>query len=377
MHTKDMLLNPDTGELQNTVTIRSNVPIYNTRIKIYSNGEVQIRKYKAPLSNQKGDVEKKDILTLKQEWLQSYLDEYKKITENTRYISKQQLLLESQISKLRQDIKDIIEKRKNKDSLKKVINSDNSLKIIRPDNLKRTRDTITDFAKEHARDWKSFVTLTFSENICDIKEANKAFQTYIEQCQRYCRKNGQEFLYLGVPEFQKRGAVHYHFLCNIEPNSFLFPRQVPYKKTFSKKFKRFFTCYDCKYWNHGHSGVLDFKECDENFDPLKYMLKYLFKDIDQRLWGHKKILRSLKLRKIQDIKTIDNTPQLLDLEEYLEKKCTKKEFDFKPSQSSYQIPFQNVDYNIIDKSNSNIDEFNLVVSNICNLDKYNSEILAF
>ena len=54
-----MLLNPDTGELQNTVTIRSNAPIYNTRIKIYSNGEVQIRKYKAPLSNQSGDVEKK------------------------------------------------------------------------------------------------------------------------------------------------------------------------------------------------------------------------------------------------------------------------------------------------------------------------------
>lgn len=357
------------------VTFKTKLDVYNTRIKCYSNGEVQIRKYKCPLTNSEKGEKKKDIIDLKYQWIY----ELKKELNDCPYYSTTQVQdIKNRINDLFNDIDEIKKKRENKKQLKKVLNSDTSLKTIRSDSLKRTRDIVTDFAKEHAHDWKCFVTLTFAENIADISQANKKFQTYIDQCQRYCRKHGKEFLYLGVPEFQKRGAVHYHFLCNIEPNSFLFPKQIPYKKIFNKQYKRFFTCYDCKYWSYGFSSVLDFNECDENFDPLRYMLKYLFKDLDNRLWGHKKVLRSLKLRKPQLIKTINDIPQLKELEEYLDKKCEKKEFEFIPSDGSkFQIPFDNVDYVVSSKDDYTINEFNLIVSNICQTEKYVDDVLPF
>ena len=66
-------------------------------------------------------------------------------------------------------------------------------------------------AKSNFKDWETFITLTFADNIIDIKTANKQFRYFIDKVQRV-KKN---FKYLCVPEFQKRGAVHYHLLTNI------------------------------------------------------------------------------------------------------------------------------------------------------------------
>ena len=56
-----------------------------------------------------------------------------------------------------------------------------------------------------------FVTLTFAENITDLKATNYIFNQFIKRLSY--RHVGLE--YLAVPEFQKRGAVHYHMLCNL------------------------------------------------------------------------------------------------------------------------------------------------------------------
>jgi len=58
-----------------------------------------------------------------------------------------------------------------------------------------------------------FLTLTFKENIQDIKQANYEFKKFIQRLNYYCfgvKKNNIK--YTCVVEFHKRGAVHYHVI---------------------------------------------------------------------------------------------------------------------------------------------------------------------
>jgi hypothetical protein len=52
-----------------------------------------------------------------------------------------------------------------------------------------------------------FVTFTFKENITDLNIANRDFALFIKRLNYVLEEKA---LYLAVPEFQKRGAVHYH-----------------------------------------------------------------------------------------------------------------------------------------------------------------------
>lgn len=51
------------------------------------------------------------------------------------------------------------------------------------------------------------LTLTFRENVTDIEEAWAVFK-YFTRLMR--QKYGKQFCYVAVPEYQKRGAVHFH-----------------------------------------------------------------------------------------------------------------------------------------------------------------------
>ena len=60
-----------------------------------------------------------------------------------------------------------------------------------------------------------FVTLTFAENekldITDVKSCNKEFKKFIQRLTR----RYDDLKYVAVIEFQKRGAIHYHMVCNL------------------------------------------------------------------------------------------------------------------------------------------------------------------
>lgn len=60
-----------------------------------------------------------------------------------------------------------------------------------------------------------FITLTFKENITDIDRANRCFMSFIRKL-RERLKLKERLKYVAVIEFQNRGAVHYHMLCNIQ-----------------------------------------------------------------------------------------------------------------------------------------------------------------
>ncbi|NCN25695.1 hypothetical protein COT94_04590 [Candidatus Falkowbacteria bacterium CG10_big_fil_rev_8_21_14_0_10_37_14] len=59
--------------------------------------------------------------------------------------------------------------------------------------------------------WSKFFTLTFAENITDKTMANYLFTQFIKRLKYHF----PEFNYLAVPERQKRGAIHYHLICNL------------------------------------------------------------------------------------------------------------------------------------------------------------------
>lgn len=61
-----------------------------------------------------------------------------------------------------------------------------------------------------------FFTLTFADNVTDLKYANNQFCCFIKRLNRYLTKMHKDKVqYIAVVEFQERGAVHYHLLCNL------------------------------------------------------------------------------------------------------------------------------------------------------------------
>lgn len=143
-------------------------------------------------------------------------------------------------------------------------------------------------AKTNRHVWETFITLTFKENITDISTANKIFNAW----RTNIKKLKSDFKYLAVPEFQKRGAVHYHILSNlgIEDKDIILKQQ---KKT--GKAVKFDDLYDVKYWTKGFARV-DFIKNDYK-KIYSYICKYMTKDIDNKLFGKKRYFYSQNLDK--------------------------------------------------------------------------------
>lgn len=201
---------------------------------------------------------------------------------------------------------------------------------IQDRNLIRSKLQCQRIAKSNMEDWKSFITLTFEENITEVKKAWKKLHSFITMVQR----NFSNFKYLCVPEFQKRGAVHYHLLTNIPCNSEIISKRT-LKRLYNPNIKDYkeLEYYDIKYWNNGFSSA----EPLEN-DPKKvvgYISKYMTKDIDNRLFSHRRYFysRNLNVPKVSYINSSEKNDY-----EYLTKKIQDKELIY---QNEYVNSYDN------------------------------------
>lgn len=217
----------------------------------------------------------------------------------------------------------------------------NELKEIEEKNIIRSKLNCQRIIKANENDFKSFITLTFSEDINSIEKANKLFQNFCRKIKMLITRTHNnsltEFKYICVPEFQKKGRVHYHLLTNIDfNNSFLINENISmiklknklknnryiicknsyWKSDISYKLNEFNVClrkvnnlYDnmkktynfksrstkyfktLKYWNNGFSNVVSI----DNINIVGYLLKYMTKDIDNRLFGKRRFFYSLNL----------------------------------------------------------------------------------
>jgi hypothetical protein len=153
---------------------------------------------------------------------------------------------------------------------------------ISPSSLSRTRQRVVRTINANCHTWTDwqgvpikpqFLTYTFKENITDLSEANPLFTNYIKRL-NYHEFNSKRSLvkYVSVPEFQKRGAVHYHVV-------FFNLRSINQRHEFE-------TGDFASLWEYGFIKV---KKIAEVPNIGNYMTKYMTKDAtDRRLVGRKK-----------------------------------------------------------------------------------------
>lgn len=210
-------------------------------------------------------------------------------------------------------INQILSNLSNKEKLKKNV----ELKFIESRNINRSKLSCQRIAKANMNVWKSFITLTFKENITDINLAYKRFKYFVDKIRRVKK----DFKYLGIREFQKRGAIHYHLLTNIECDSLIIPKR-PLKHLYKPSIKKYVDLeyYAINYWLDGFSSAEPIKN-----DPKKiigYISKYMTKDIDNRLFTKHRYFYSKNLN-FPTINYIDLNNEK-DYEFYIKKIKNKK-----------------------------------------------------
>jgi len=175
---------------------------------------------------------------------------------------------------------------KNEETYKKR----NDLKVIEFKNINRSKFQLQRIVKANEDIFKTFITLTFADNIKDIDVANKKFDIWRTKIKSIYK----DFQYVCVPEFQKRGAVHYHLLTNLEINKVY--QYVRRNKQLEAQLiiqqENSNNQYDVKYWSYGYSSVFTMKD----INVVGYISKYMTKDIDNRLYGKRRYLCSHTLK---------------------------------------------------------------------------------
>lgn len=194
---------------------------------------------------------------------------------------------------------DFLFKRENK-------KSSPTLKEIEIKNINRSKFALQRLVKTNEDIFKTFITLTFADNITDIESANKLFDVW----RTYIKRLKSDFAYVCVPEFQKRGAVHYHLLTNINYNDYSLLSQEE-RNIWHKESKTWQIGRDVKGWKYGHNMAKDMKD----INVIGYITKYMTKDIDNRLWGKKRYLYSYNLQR--PIERLINFDLIEDLSYYV------------------------------------------------------------
>lgn len=105
------------------------------------------------------------------------------------------------------------------------------------------------------QDLKTFITLTFAENITNYDFALAKWQSFLK---RFRKKVKKELKYICVWERQKRGAIHFHFLTNID-----------------------YIAFDDldRTWGNGFVFINSVSKKKERKKVINYLLKYMTKEI--------------------------------------------------------------------------------------------------
>jgi hypothetical protein len=126
----------------------------------------------------------------------------------------------------------------------------------------RTRQNVRRLILNNFDNRDKFITLTFAENVTDVEVANKEFKKFVQRVKRQC----ENLKYIAVIEFQDRGAVHYHMICNI-PVALLPGRDDKEKER----------NFQGRYWKNGFVKIKDITGID---NVGAYLIKYLQKSLD-------------------------------------------------------------------------------------------------
>lgn len=181
-------------------------------------------------------------------------------------------------------------------------------KSIEDRNIIRTKLNCQRLAKSNAKDWKSFITLTYAENMQDVAKSKKDLEYFVKNI----KKVKKDFKYIAIPEFQNRGAIHFHLLTNLS----LQDNNIITKQKDNDKY------YDVKYWNKGFTSYEDITGDVKKI--VGYISKYMTKeDADDRLFNFKRYTASQNLIKpvTEFISMKDKTSRNWFINQFKDKEC--------------------------------------------------------
>jgi len=188
--------------------------------------------------------------------------------------------------------------------------------------INRSRLTLRRLINANANLWRSdtgrpykpiFCTFTFRENVTDLDFANRFFSKFIQRFNYFLNIKLQ---YVAVPEFQQRGAVHYHVVF-----------------------------FNLPYIDHVYKVVRDVWG-DESFVNVKpvysyktlvtYLYKYMVKNAsDERLFGRKRYFASRFLHRPMVIKGSRGAAYDAAIEMILQYRCA----DIQPYVASFSTDY--------------------------------------
>lgn len=215
-------------------------------------------------------------------------------------------------------------------------------KEIEEKNVKRSKVSLERLVMTNEEKFKTFITLTFKDNMTDIKQANQLLSKFLNNMKN---RHFKDLCYISVPEFQKRGAIHYHLVTNINYDNFnlLSNEEI---KIWDKRKSKWQIFRTCLYWKVGFSSVIKL----DSISVVGYLSKYMTKDIDNRLFGFRRFSYSQNLRKPSilnlDLSNIEDFKRLLKIYDTSEKKYSFKYLskytnDFKVDENglAYNVEF--------------------------------------
>ena len=247
-----------------------------------------------------------------------------KVIECGSYI--QIYYLENNKTRKKKNNKELNIKNIDTDKLNKINNSSilagNTIELK---NVIRSKLECQRIAKCNAEHWRTFITLTFAENITDIDIAREKIKRFIYKVKRVYK----DFMCLYIPEYQKRGAVHFHLLTNISIDN----NKLIYEQEDNKIFLH------VKYWNDGFTSVENITGDIKKI--IGYISKYMTKDIDNRLFSKRRYSYTQNLKRPKtSYLNLDNSKH----RELLEKRLQNKELIYN---SPYYDSYNNelIDFN--------------------------------
>ena len=243
------------------------------------------------------------------------------------YKFKRRKLIDKDLELLEEDIND---KDKNnffdKDDLFKIENLSRKSEVgyMEYKNVLRSARQVKRLVLANEKIWKTFFTLTFEGvGAKDIDYANKRFNIW----RTYMKQLKSDFACIGVPEFQKRGVIHYHLLTNVDYNDFSILSEKE-RHIWNDKKKTWQIGRDIKGWKYGINMAKDLK----GMNVIGYITKYLTKDFDNRLYSRRKYFYTRNIKR-----PIESNLDLSNLKhyEFLQKILKGKELTFNNSYVDY------------------------------------------
>lgn len=143
----------------------------------------------------------------------------------------------------------------------------------RQQTVRDARNTVRRLALTNFTSEAKFITLTFKENVRDISYADNEFKKFIKRL-KY-RFSIDSLKYIAVREFQKRGAIHYHMICDWDLD-LVNEEEIRYYERL----------LGTDIWGH---GFVDIKPIDHVDNVGAYIIKYMTKNVAVEFFKGKKI----------------------------------------------------------------------------------------